>query len=384
MGKKIVVGWCISEAILGGTLWLFDHTPVPPIAFLSYSVQWLLFIISIAIIRNEPNPKNKFIFANFAAFFAISLLFHLYYFVGTSIFPNHPFAKAYFTQYVSQGAYFFLLALSIGYLTIDALFREFKVVHKYALVFVIVGGSFAYYYQGYLSNPDYAYTTPEINTWKVLDTHWREYKNKHGVEPPLEVLADITTLQSWRNNEPVGILFPSEKLNVVRDYYPYLEGDNYKILLARPLYINTIYMCVLCVGFILIFFGYQYMKDPPQGAYIDKIMFLFLIFTSMEVMHAWSFVKSVEWRMVYELASIGHAISLVILLLIVLFFALRLKFIRSIKGEFYEQEIFATPANVTRWRDALDDLVVAHFFNRKKIVGRLFVGSEDVASQGRK
>ncbi len=57
---------------------------------------------------------------------------------------------------------------------------------------------------------------------------------------------------------------------------PYLEGDNWMVLLAKPLYLGHISMNVLLIGFILLFFGYQYKKDPPQGAYIDKMMFLFL------------------------------------------------------------------------------------------------------------
>jgi hypothetical protein len=119
------------------------------------------------------------------------------------------------------------------------------------------------------------------------------------------------------------------------------------------------------------------MKDPPQGAYIDKIMLLFLIFCTMEIMHAWSFIKSVEWQSFYELLSMGNAVSLCVLVLIAVFLGLRLRFIRSVKGEFHEQEILVSPGNVTRWRDALDDLVIAHFFNRKAILGRLFVRSTE-------
>ena len=118
------------------------------------------------------------------------------------------------------------------------------------------------------------------------------------------------------------------------------------------------------------------MKDPPQGAYIDKIMFLFLIFCSMEIMHAWSFVKSLEWQTFYEMVSLGQYVSIAILSLIALFFGLRLRFIRSANGEFYEQEIVSSPSAVTRWRDPLDNLVIAHFFNRHAILGRLFVDAK--------
>jgi hypothetical protein len=63
----------------------------------------------------------------------------------------------------------------------------------------------------------------------------------------------------------------------------------------------------------------------------------------------------------------------VVLLFIAIFFSLRLKFITSVKGEFYEQELSASPAQVTRWRDALDNIVIENFFNRKTVLGRLFV-----------
>jgi hypothetical protein len=58
--------------------------------------------------------------------------------------------------------------------------------------------------------------------------------------------------------------------------------------------------------------------------------------------------------------------------LMVLFFALRLRFISSVQGEYYEAELQANPATVTRWRDWVDNLVLSHFFNYKLFNGRLF------------
>lgn len=329
------------------------------------------------VVLHEPIKKNKFIFLNFAFFFSLSLLFHAYNFLGLSLIPGDAYAKFYFSQYISFGFYFFLLAFAVGYLCLDALFRDFKTVYKYALTLAIVGGFFTYYYQDYITNPRYLYTTAESHTYKALYSADSLYVAQHGSEPSVETLADVSSLHIWKDDQPIGTLFPEEKLKVVREFLPYLAGNNFIVLLQRPLYMNTIYMCVLSLGFILLFFGYQYMKDPPQGAYIDKIMFLFLIFCTMEIMHAWSFIKSVEWQNFFELWNIGQAVSVFILLLIATFVGLRLRFIRSVRGEFYEQEILASPGSVTRWRDALDDLLVAHFFNRKALLGRLFVSSSD-------
>jgi hypothetical protein len=132
-------------------------------------------------------------------------------------------------------------------------------------------------------------------------------------------------------------------------------------------------MNVVCLGLILLFFGYQYKKDPPQGAYIEKIMFMFLVLCSVEIFHSWSFIKSVEWEVYRHMLDIGQYVSIAVLLFITLFFGMRLRFITSVKGEFYEQEILSSPGAVTRWIDWIDELVIAHFFNRKALLGRMFV-----------
>jgi hypothetical protein len=101
-------------------------------------------------------------------------------------------------------------------------------------------------------------------------------------------------------------------------------------------------------------------------------MVLFLIMCTMEILHAWSYAKSVEWQSFYEMMNLGQVISLGVLLLIGVFFFLRLRFITSAKGEFYEQEIAARPTGITRWRDAMDELIVAGFFKKGHLAGRFF------------
>jgi len=370
MVKKIFLVWLVSELLFLSCSLVFGQGSSNYFGLISNSIQWLLCLLSVAIVRHEPIRKNKYIFLNFTFFFSISLLFRAYNFVEGS------FARLYFNQYTT-GAYFFFLTFALAYLCLDALFRDFKVFYKYALTLCIVGGFFVYYYHGFISDPKYVHTTSDALTWKTLNETRDRYMHTEGKEPTIEVLANLSDLKLMKDGQAIGTLFPDEKTRVVTEFYPYLHGSNFIVLLLRPLYMNTIYMCVLSVGFILLFFGYQYMKDPPQGAYIDKIMFLFLVFCTMEILHAWSFIKSVEWQSFFEMLGIGQAVSLGLLVLIGLFFALRLRFIRSIKGEFYEHEILVSPGSITRWRDALDDLLVAHFFNRKAILGRLFVRSSD-------
>ena len=150
-----------------------------------------------------------------------------------------------------------------------------------------------------------------------------------------------------------------------------MKDQNFQILVTKPLYLSNISICVLCVGFILIFFGYQYLKDPPQGAYIERIVFLFLVFCTIEILHAWSFVQSIEWGAFAQAIDFGQYVSAVVLFFILVFFSLRLRFINSVSGEFYEQELDASPSGVVRWRDALDNYVIKHFLDPRVLPKRI-------------
>jgi hypothetical protein len=352
---------------------LLPHDQVTVPAFLAYSMQSLAFVLCIFIARNEPVKKNRFIFVNFSLFFAVSILFHMYQFVG-KIFPNEPFAKMYFNQYISYGGYFLLLAFALVYLTVDVLFRDFRTVYKYFLALSIAGGFFWYYYQPLLEDPKFMYHTADVKNYKELSLSRDSFKEKYGTEPTLDQLIASTQLSVWRDGKQIGQLYPDESEARIRALYPYLEGDhNYLILVWRPVYVNVIKMSVVCVGFILLFFGYLYMKDPPQGAYIEKIMFLFLVLSSLEILHAFSAITSLEFQVFAQLWNAGQYVSVAVIVLISLALATRLHFITSIKGEFYESELATRPAGVTRWRDTLDNIVIEKFFNRKLILGRMFV-----------
>ncbi len=373
-GSRILLLWASGVAASVISLIVFPTAgAITPSIFLSYSLQLLLFIISIYIARHEPTRKNRLIFINFALFFSTSVLFHLYNFLGVSILPNIPYLRFYFTQFVALSTYFFLLALCVVYLAIDALFREFRSFQKYLLALAIVGGFFGYYYAPFFADPLYAYRTETALNFKELSQAATSFENREGRAPTAEELVQSTEMHMWRDGVQVGVLYPDERARRVNELFPYLPGESFKILFLAPLYRNVIYMNVICVGFILLFFGYQYRKDPPQGAYIEKIVFLLFLFCSMEILHAWSFIKSLEWQTFYEITGIGQYVSALFLLLICGFFWLRLRFITSVNGEFYELEIVSRPAGITRWRDWLDEMVIAHFFNRKAILGRLFV-----------
>jgi hypothetical protein len=315
---------------------------------------------------------------NFAAFFAFgSVMAHLINFVGdgATIFTSDVWIRTIIDQYLFRIGYFSVLAFAIVYTTVDLLLRDFSTAKKYLVALVVVGGFTAYYYMPFLQDPVHFRSTDEMLQWKDVDNARKAFVTEFGREPSEdELAASVPEMYTYHNKQRIGILYQDEKERRIRELYPYVADPTaYVILMFKPFHMNAIQMSVLCLGFILLFFGYQYMKDPPQGAYIEKIMFLLLVFCTLEIVHAYSFVHMIQWDAFIGLIEVGGYISVGVLLLLAAFFGLRLRFITSAKGEFYEQELAASPGRITRWRDLLDNVVIEKFFNRKLILGRLAV-----------
>jgi hypothetical protein len=365
--------WLVVLAAYGLSLYALPHNEISISLFITYSFQSLLALMSFSIARNERVKRNIPIFLNFGLFFSLSFAGHIGNFVGTVLFPAERFARVYYNQYVCFAAYFFLLALAVVYLTVDTVLRAKSAWVKYALTLAIVGVTSIYYYHPILSDPQACYKTSDILDLKSLDTARQEFEQTRGFNPGAEGLSSFVRLKDRSNAFGSSLLDQGENTRRVQEIYPYLAGNNYLILVWKPIYLNSIYISVLCIFFIFVYFGYQYLLDPPQGAYIDKIMFLFLIFSSMEILHAMSMVKAIEWEAASAFLTIGNHLSLAILMLIAVLFFLRLVFITSVKGEFYEQELASRPGAITRWRDTLDNLVIEKFFDRKALLGRMFV-----------
>jgi hypothetical protein len=369
--KKIFLLWLGFLGLLGVSTFL-PHTEIGTIALANEGLRLLLFLISLFIVLKEPNRTNKFLFLNFAVFFSFSLFHYLYSYVGPggSLLASKPFARHYYYQYVGSLGFYFFLSLAIIYTVIDSLFRDFKVYQKYLLALLVVGGFMALYYYPYFQDSKFLYKTEDILDWKALDNARTAYIEANGTEPSAAELTQRVTLHAWKDGTAVGDLYAQKNAERINNLSKYLAGDNYLVLLWKPMHMNVIYMNVLCLFFLLLFFGYQYKKDPPQGAYVDKIMFLFLLFSGMEALHAWGYIKAVEWETMTEIFGAGQYITIGILLFMILFFSLRLRFITSVKGEFYESELVHNAEHITRWRDWVDNLVVHYFLNPQALRGR--------------
>ncbi|MBI5214288.1 MAG: hypothetical protein HY960_00885 [Ignavibacteriae bacterium] len=364
---KIIYIWLGIVAFFYTGLFFFEHKEIQFSGLINLLSLSLLMIICYFLYEKTPGKSTKFIFLNFLIFFSFSILAFLHLFIGKSFFTDYKFADHYYFQYYTA-FYIFALALSVVYLVIDVVLANFRVSQKYFVALSICVLFFGFYFTPILSDPHYLYKTEEIQQWKTL----ANYVDKVGNYYTSEELSNQVNLKSWNYDKPIGDLYPSENLAKIEELLPYLEGENYRTLLIYPLYSNIINIEIMIIGFIILFFGYQYKKEPPQGAYMDKIVFALLLFTSTDILHYWGYMKSVEWNSLTEFFTVGQYISNIILLLLVILFALRLKFVVSPQGAFYESELSSNPSGISRWRDSVDDFIMKKFFVNKPVQGRLF------------
>ncbi|HWP82537.1 MAG TPA: hypothetical protein VNN76_07770 [Bacteroidota bacterium] len=370
LAKKILLSWAGILSLFALLALFFEHREFELHTVILIAVMALVGLISVATYVREEVPRNKAIFINFGVFFLFTLHSYLYPFWGKAIFSDSPFASVYFFQYGPNAASYFFMAFAILYVVIDTLFSKFRIYQKYLLTLVIVGGTFTYYYYPILSNPRYLYQTPDILDYKAVSSAIQDLERAGITKPSQEQIAESADLYAWNDGVQVGTLFIDKKIARVKEILPYLEGENYLVLIFKPLFTNVIYMNVLCIVFILLFFGYQYKNDPPQGAYIEKIIFSFLPYCSLEIVHFFGYIKSVEFAEYLQFHSIAVYLSLLNVLLLLVFFSLRLRFITSVTGNFYERELVSDPEHTSRWRDSIDSLIVRHFLNPKTLHGR--------------
>jgi len=372
---KIVVSWLALVVVVALGFLLFSHSQITLQSQIVNSLLFLIGIVSLNIFLRERNKRSKVIFLNFSVYFLLSIGYFVYPFVGV-LFPQELYASHYFYQYVLCALIVVSLAFSLVYAALDTILTNMGILKKYLTAAVIVVGFFLYYYSPILNDPQYLYKTEDIADWRVVDQTVSQLKLIGIQDPKPEQVSEQIGLNAWKNGKPVGLLFPDENIRRIQFIMPYLEGNNYLPLLMKPLHLNVIYLDVLSVVFLFTFFGYQYKKDPPQGAYVEKILFLFLPFCSLEALHFYTYIMVNDFSTFLQIFNIAQYLVICNLLLLLVFFSLRLSFISSIKGEFYERELVLDSEHISRWRDGIDNLVVRHFLNPKTIHGRLFAPRE--------
>ena len=122
------------------------------------------------------------------------------------------------------------------------------------------------------------------------------------------------------------------------------------------------FVIVLLLAFFLVT---NYVSNKPHGAYLDKILFLFFLLCPIEIAHLFAYISSSTQAAYQSVFAVAQYATVVCLLLMVYAFDLRLRFVLSATGKYYEEALTTSPSKVTRWRDEIDNLILKVFVRKR-------------------
>lgn len=248
-----------------------------------------------------------------------------------------------------------------------------KTSRKYFVTLLAIGGLWSYLFYPYFADPRYLYTTTDVVHYRKIDATLQELRNIGRINPTAHEVSSLVRLSVPETGKVARELTGAEKEQRVAYLLPYMEGDNYMPLVYKPLFRDEAWMGILCVGAIVLFLIYHYTKDPPKTAYLEKIALLLLPYCCFEALHFYVFRTTRSWENLYRSEVLGQYFSMSTMLVLLVIFYSRLKFIPSVEGKFYERRVLTDAKSITRWRDAFDNWILRQFMNPEELERRFFI-----------
>jgi hypothetical protein len=337
----------------------------------------LLGVVSLFLLRREIVKETRLFFLILAAmFFVNGLLFGLFLLIGRWLIPLDEWSEFYKYQYGVQ-IYFLLLSSCVVYLVVDLSFRGLSNSQKYVLAFVVAGSVWAYLFYPYYANPKYLYTTSDVEDYRAIRAAVEDLQRGGVTSPSHEEIASHVS-QYLPESAKLGVHCSIKDREArVSEVLPYFRGDDVVLLILRPLWRSCIVIASFSIVLILLFILYQYVADPPKSAYMEKILWCLLPFCSFECLHHYAFVQVKLYDDYRALVVLGMYASMGIMLALLVLLILRLRFIQSVEGRFYERRLIQDASRITRWRDAIDNWVLRQFMNPTELEQRFFIQSKD-------
>jgi hypothetical protein len=361
--------WLLFVCLHLGSLQL-PHRQYSLLSTVNFGLQFLIFLICIQMSRCDVRQFRPAVI-NVAILFGSSVLLYLSIFIGKSLWTGDPYASIYYHQYVNKIGYNILIAGTVIYLIVDYLVQKWRVVSKYALTTGLLIVLAAPFYYPYVLNPLELYRTEEYSRFLQLKRAQDSFLQERGRKPTVTELVDemIVSKEVYAAGES-EVKVAQARAEQTR-LASYLDGNNGLILFWKPLNLSTAFIngiLVLSIGILYIF---KFRYDRPHAAYLEKIIYLFFFYCALHVLQCWAFTLNPDANLYYAIHDGGQYLTIVVLLGFVLICSLRLRFILSPFGRYYEQQIATEPERISRWRDEIDQLILKSFFQKTPFIGRL-------------
>jgi hypothetical protein len=372
---KIVLVW-VAYLVLHYGSQVLPHRAVPTPGSVNFGLQFLVFLLCFHMARKDVRAFRPALI-NLAILFGFSVVLYASNFMGTFFFQDEPYISIYYHEFVNKFGHNAFLLLAVLYLIVDFWFQKHKTISKYALTLCVSGSMLVPLYAPYFKDPLHLYRTEEYSRYlKVKTAHHMLLKEK-GVEPSQ---PEINQRVLGGRSQALDALAAEERGREEREIErlsTYLTNGNEVTLFWKPLNLGTMYVNLMLVGLLIVFYVGKFLHDRPQGAYLEKITFLLFLLCSLEVLHQWAFIKSVDAQLYHSIVSIGQYLIIAVLLALVYVCSVRLRFLASPIGQYYERQILLHPEKISRWRDEIDRLVLKSFLQKMPFTDRLGILERD-------
>ena len=323
---------------------------------------WVVFV-------REQAAKTKLLFFCFFLFgFVGQAVEILVLFVAPVLERHNPYVSAFAYQYSTILSLFcFCLAVAGVWIVGISRWKRASIIGA-----IIVVGIFVEVFGAYMIVPQSLYLHPDITDFRIIDRAVQQLKGEN-TEVSEDNISRMISLSRWNGKRRVGELSFEEKKRKVKEILPYTKESNYILLIFRPLFRKIILITAGCMVLLLTVLVRQLWRDPPLGAYLDRIAAALLFYTTFRYVHYTWYAESTDLEVCLKNFNIGAIFSITSLAVLGVLFVLRFGFINSDEGKYYERGIVRNPRGITRWRDGIDNLVLKRFFRESTIRRRFLV-----------
>jgi hypothetical protein len=379
MSWKIILLW-ILLLLLVIAAELLPHRPVPTLGIVNIGLQVMLFLLCFQMARKDDRAFRPSLI-NLTILFGSCVLLYGSNFVGTAFFRSDRYVSVYYHEFVNKFGYNALLSVAVVYLIVDFLAQKRSIAMKYAITISVSAIMLVPLYYPYFKDPLHLYRTEEFSRYlEVKTAHEALLKEKAG-QPTSDEISQRVLRDRYGAAAPSRTDDRTREEREIRRLSGYLVNGSELILFWKPLNLATVYMSLMLAGLLIVFYAVKFFHDRPQGAYFEKIIFFLFLFFSLEGLHAWAFTKSTDTQLYYSIHSTGQYLVVAVLLALVYVCSVRLRFLVSPIGMYYERQVVRRPEMISRWRDEIDRFVLKSFLQKPPFAGRLGTLETDIKPQ---
>ena len=331
-------------------------------------------VLSWVVFLREQSPKVRLLFFCFFLFgFVGQVVEILVLFITPLLSKQDPYVSAFTFQYSTiLSLLCFCFAVTSVWIVGTDRWKRAGIVAA-----TIIVGLFVEVFGDYMIMPQSLYLHPDITDFRIIDRAAQELERQNMVVSESNI-STVISLSRWNGKRRVGELSFEERRRKVKEILPYTKESNYILLIFRPLFREIVLVTGVCIVILLSVLVRQLWRDPPVGAYLDKISAAVFFFATFRYVHYAWYAESTDWEICIRNFNIGAGFSIISLIVLSVLFMLRLRFISSDEGKYYEKGIADNPRGITRWRDGIDNLVLRRFLGDSAIRRRFLVADDSV------